>query len=290
MRIYLDCIPCFARQAVEAAEMATETLGLREKIVREILRKSAEIPFDKSPPYMGMEIHRTIRGILGNIDPYHKLKVTYNKRALEYYTFMKELLSRSADRLETAVRIAVAGNMIDFGINSKDTEIDIKKLINETLKQPFAINKIPEFKKALDRSRQILYLTDNAGEIVFDRLLIEEFPDYKDRVIVAVKSEPVINDATMEDAVQAGLTGTVRVIENGSDAPGTILEECSMEFLRTFNDSDLIIAKGQGNYESLSEKDHNIFFLLKAKCTVIARDLGVGVGDIIVKSGQTRSI
>jgi len=126
MRIYLDCIPCFARQAVEAAEMATQTPELREKIVREILRKSAEIPFDKSSPYVGMDLHRTIRGVLGNIDPYHNLKVTYNKKALEYYTFMKELFSHYADSLETAVRIAVAGNMIDFGINSKDTKIDIK--------------------------------------------------------------------------------------------------------------------------------------------------------------------
>jgi len=163
-------------------------------------------------------------------------------------------------------------------------------LINETLNQPFAINNLPEFKKALERSRRILYLTDNAGEIVFDRILIEELPDYRDRVIVAVKSEPVINDATMEDAEQAGLTDIVRVIENGSDAPGTILEECSEEFLEIFYNSDMIIAKGQGNYESLSENDHRVFFLLKAKCSVISRHLRVRIGDIIVKSDQTSYI
>jgi hypothetical protein len=290
MKIYLDCIPCFARQALEAAEMSTQDPGLREKIVREILRKSAEIPFDKSPPHMGMEIHRTIRGLLGDIDPYHSLKVKYNKKALELYPAMKKISHHSADRLETAVRIAIAGNMIDFGVNSKEMELDLKKVVDETLEQPLAINHLPEFKKAIESSERILYLTDNAGEIVFDRILIEEFPDYRDRVTVAVKSEPVINDATMEDAEQAGLTGIVRVIENGSDAPGTILEECSREFLEIFNDSDLVVAKGQGNYESLSERDHNVFFLLKAKCPVIARDLRVKIGDIIVKSGKSSSI
>lgn len=283
MRIYLDCIPCFARQALEAAEMATEDPELREVIIREALRKASEIPFDKSPPHMGMEIHRIIRGLIGNRDPYRNLKDMYNKKALELYPYMKDRVLHSADSLEAGVRIAIAGNIIDFGVEAKNSKINLKKVIEETLDQPFAINHFPEFKKALYSSKQILYITDNAGEIVCDRILIEELPEYKDRVIVAVKSEPVINDATMEDAEQAGLTGIVRVIENGSDAPGTILETCSKDFMRTFKESDLVIAKGQGNYESLSEEDHRIFFLLKAKCPVIARDLGVSVGDIIVR-------
>jgi len=284
MKIYLDCVPCFARQALEAAKMATENPELREVIIREALIKAAEIPFDKSPPYMGMEIHRIIRNLLGNIDPYSDLKVKYNKKALEFYSYMKDRVQQSANRLESAVRMAIAGNIIDFGISNKDSRINLKKVIDETMDKPFAINHFYRFKESIHSAKKILYITDNAGEIIFDRVLIEELPDYKDRVIVAVKSEPVINDATMEDAEQAGLKAIVHIIENGSDAPGTILETCSEDFIKIFESSDLIITKGQGNYESLSGEDHHIFFLLKAKCSVIAADLGVNIGDIIIKS------
>jgi uncharacterized protein with ATP-grasp and redox domains len=138
-----------------------------------------------------------------------------------------------------------------------------------------------DFGKAVNESESILYLADNAGEIVFDRLLIEQMPTEK--VTVAVKGSPVINDATIEDAIHAGLPQIVDVIENGSDAPGTILENCSQAFRDHFAKADLVVAKGQGNYETLSDVNKNIFFILKAKCPVISRNIGCEVGEMILQ-------
>ena len=283
MKIYLRCIPCFARQAVEAAEMATDDPALREKIVREALKVASTTPFDKTPPHIGMEIHRIIRRIVGNTDPYKELKEKYNKKAMSLYPYMKEIVEKSENRLDTAVRIAIAGNIIDFGISATENKIHLNKIIEETLKSPFAVYNFDQFEKDIKTADNILYIADNAGEIVFDRVLIEEIPDYRKKVTLVVRGHPVINDATMEDAEQCGLTKLVRVINNGSDAPGTILETCSEEFRHELKIADLIIAKGQGNYETLSEIDKNIYFLLKAKCNVLANDLNVNVGDIILK-------
>ena len=141
------------------------------------------------------------------------------------------------------------------------------------------------FQAALGRASRILYLADNAGEIVFDRLLIERMPPGK--VTVGVRGFPVINDATMKDAEDTGMTELAEVIDNGSDGPGTILDDCSQSFRDRFDEADLIIAKGQGNYETLSEVDKDIYFLLKAKCAVIARDMGCQEDDMILKRSES---
>jgi uncharacterized protein with ATP-grasp and redox domains len=135
------------------------------------------------------------------------------------------------------------------------------------------------FLELVDQADSILYLTDNAGEIVFDRLLIEQLPLHK--ITVAVRGFPVLNDATLEDAKEVGLDRLVKVMNNGSDAPGTILNDCSVDFVESFHRADLIIAKGQGNYETLSNHRKHIIFMLKAKCPVIARDIGCKVGDMV---------
>ena len=139
---------------------------------------------------------------------------------------------------------------------------------------------VAALRRAVDEARDILYLADNAGEIVFDRLLIEEMP--RDRITLVVRGSPVINDATREDAEAAGLSSLVTVIDNDSDVPGTILESCSPDFRSRFAQCDLVIAKGQGNYETLAGENQNIFFLFKTKCPVIARDVGNEVGQMAV--------
>jgi uncharacterized protein with ATP-grasp and redox domains len=194
---------------------------------------------------------------------------------------MRNSILESEDRLDTAVRLAIAGNLIDFGVNSIIQETELEKTISQCLSEKLTDMQIGYFRKAIDKAENILYLADNAGEIVFDRLLIEQLPIEK--ITMAVKGSPVINDATMEDAILAGLPKIVEVIDNGSDAPGTILEICSQSFKNYFNKADLVIAKGQGNYETLSDVDKNIFFILKAKCPVIAKDLGCEVGEMILR-------
>ena len=225
-----------------------------------------------------------IRRLIGNNDPYRELKQRFNRLAMRMCIELAERVRASDDPLEAAVRLAIAGNIIDLGVKTSIAEADIEKVIRDCLTANFDNQPLEDFRNAVNQAGQILYLADNAGEIVFDRLLIELLP--YDKITVVVKGKPVINDATMEDAEFASLTEMVEVIDNGSDGPGTILETCSQSFRDRFEDADLIIAKGQGNYETLSDVDKNIFFILKAKCPVIARDLGCEVGEMILKKSE----
>jgi hypothetical protein len=285
MRTYFDCIPCFVRQALDAARLATDDEQIHEKVVREVLRLAADLDMRQSPPSIGQQIHRLIRELVSKDDPYRKIKKRFNNLALKLYPDLRKHIVDSDDRLETAIRLAIAGNIIDFGINNSLEESHVKETISDSLSGYLDPKQIQGFKDTVNTAEKILYLADNAGEIVFDRLLIEQLPCEK--VTVVVKGKPVINDATMEDAGVAGLTRIVEVIDNGSDAPGTIMDSCSQEFRHRFTNADLIIAKGQGNYETLSDVGKNIFFVLKAKCPVIARDLGCEVGEMILRKSET---
>ncbi len=284
MRTYFDCIPCFVRQSLDAVRLMTSDESIHEHVVRNILRLAADLDMSQSPPVMGQKIHRLIRELVGMEDPYHKIKKQFNELALKLYSELRKLIIESEDPLETAIRLAIAGNIIDFGFNSKLQESELEKTISECLVAEFSGMQLKPFQQALNEAEEILYIADNAGEIIFDRLLIEQLP--YEKVTVAVKGKPVINDATMEDAEVAGLTRIVEVIDNGSDAPGTILESCSRYFRDRFARADLVIAKGQGNYETLSEVNKNIFFILKAKCPVIARDLDCEVGEMILRKSK----
>lgn len=244
------------------------------------LQLAGKMDLRQSPPAMAQQIHRVIRKLTGVEDPYLQIKNRFNKLALEMYPDLKEQIDASSDPLETSVRLAIAGNIIDFGVNSTLEDSNIEKSITESLTKPLDKDALNEFRDATSRAKDILYIGDNAGEIVFDRLLIEQLPYNKVRFVV--KSKPIINDATMEDAQIVGLTDIVNVIDNGSDAPGTILQSCSKSFRHRFDKADLVIAKGQGNFETLSDVDKDIFFLLQAKCSVIARHTGFEVGSLIL--------
>jgi uncharacterized protein with ATP-grasp and redox domains len=281
MRTYLDCIPCFIRQSLDAARHATDDERIHEQVVRGVLDLANKLDMSQSPPVIAQQIHRLIREMLEIDDPYHGVKQRFNDMALKLYSKMRRLIIESKDPLEIAVRLAIAGNIIDFGIKSQLQETELEETINQCLSGEISSKQLEAFRNAVNDAKNILYLADNAGEIIFDRLLIEQLPI--DKITVAVKGSPVINDATMEDAVHAGLPQIVDVIDNGSDAPGTILESCSQSFRDYFNKADLIIAKGQGNYETLSNVNKNIFFILKAKCPVISRDIGCAVGEMILQ-------
>lgn len=284
MQTFLDCIPCFVRQALDSARLITDDERIHEKVVREVLRLAADLDMNQSPPAIGQQIHRLIRKLIGNTDPYRELKQRFNRLALRLCAELEERIRSSQVPLETAIRLAIAGNIIDLGVKTSIAESDIEKVVRDCLTADFDSRQMEEFKNAVSQEKEILYLADNAGEIVFDRLLIEQLPVQK--VTVVVKGSPVINDATMEDAEFAGLTEMVEIIDNGSDAPGTILETCSQKFRTRFENADLIVAKGQGNYETLSDIDKNIFFILKAKCPVIARDIGCEVGEMILQRNK----
>lgn len=281
MHLYLDCIPCFIRQSLDAARHATDDEYVHEQVVRGVLNLSKDLDMRQFPPIIGQQIHRLIRDLVGVDDPYHGIKQRFNDMALKLYAKMRHFIIESEDPLETAVRLAIAGNIIDFGVKSQFQENELEETINQCLSGEFSDGQLEVFRRAINEAEKILYLVDNAGEIVFDRLLIEQLPI--DKITVAVKGSPVINDATMEDAVHAGLPQIVDVIDNGSDAPGTILQSCSRAFRDYFDKADLVIAKGQGNYETLSDVNKNIFFLLKAKCPVISQNIGCNIGEMILR-------
>ena len=284
MQIYLDCIPCFVRQALDSARLVTDDEQIHEQVIREVLRLAADLDMSQSPPVIGQQIHRLIRSLVGSTDPYRQLKRRSNQLALQMCEELEISVKTAKDPLETAIRLAIGANIIDLGVKTQIAESDIEKVIKGCLTADFDNKHIEEFRDAANQAAKILYLADNAGEIAFDRLLIEQLPFEK--VTLVVKGEPVINDAVMEDAKAVGLTNIVKVIDNGSDGPGTILENCSQAFRNSFENADLIIAKGQGNYETLSDIDKNIFFILKAKCPVIAGDLDCEVGEMILRKSQ----
>ncbi|OQY51407.1 MAG: hypothetical protein B6230_04935 [Desulfobacteraceae bacterium 4572_89] len=278
METHFACLPCFMKQTIDAACMVIPEKKEQEKIFRQVLKAISEMDFQQSPPEMAQYIHREIQKISGCHDPYKELKTKYNQYALDLYPAMKEKILNSPNQFETAVRLAIAGNIIDFGASLVVDQAMIKQTIQSSFTGPLMGNTDNLF-DAISLAKKILFLGDNTGEIVFDRLLIEILP--MDKVIYSVRGMPILNDATMEDAVQTGMTQKVKVIHNGSDAPGTILKDCSKDFLKVFDEADLVISKGQGNFETLSHVDKNIYFLLKAKCHVIAAHIGCNTGTSI---------
>jgi uncharacterized protein with ATP-grasp and redox domains len=261
--------------------MVTDDALIHERVLRETLRLVAEMPFDRSPPWVGQRIHKLLRDATGNPDPYRAVKRHSNALALEVYPALKEQVRGSSDPFAMAVRMAVAGNVVDFGCRSDLGDDEVLRAIDDAADAFIDELALASLRHAVHEAGNILYLADNAGEIVLDRLLIEEMP--ANRVTLVVRGSPVINDATREDAEAAGLSDLVTVMDNGSDVPGTILETCSPSFRSRFEECDLVIAKGQGNYETLSGSDQRIYFLFKVKCPVIARDAGTKVDQMVVR-------
>jgi len=290
MKTYLDCIPCFYRQALDAARIAGTDEIKQKQIVDKISQLIPDFPLEASPPEMGREIYSLVGKISGVKDPFKEIKENSNKFALKLYPKLKQEINNSEDGLLTALKLSIIGNIIDYGAkNSLDVPKEINYLFQGNFKTDNKNNSIifkyKQFKEALNEVDTLIYLADNAGEVVFDRLLIEELvKELGKEVIYVVKGKPIINDALIEDALFCGINRTAKVISSGSDAPGTLLKYCSPEFIRLYQKAELIISKGQGNYEALSGEDRPIFFLFRVKCPVIAEDVGCNVGDMILVS------
>jgi uncharacterized protein with ATP-grasp and redox domains len=280
MRTYLDCYPCLLRQALQAARFAGADDARQKAVLDSVLDVLRQTEPTATPPEVANCVHQIVRRETGDGDPYRSAKEQSTREALALYPRLKTLVAEAYDPLDAAVRLSIAGNIIDFG---PVREYDLWATVERVLAQPFAIDDGETFRKALSGVDQVLYLGDNAGETVFDRVLIEalDVP-----VVYAVKGGPVLNDATLGDAQAAGLDRVAQVVDNGADATGTIPSLCSESFRRMYEEAQLVIAKGQANYETLSAEGPKVFFLLQAKCPIIARDVGARVGGIVLKQGR----
>ncbi len=277
MKAYLECVPCFLRQALDAAKLAGADKKTQKKVLDDIARMLPDFSLDVTPPEIAETVYGVVEKHTGGKDAYKKIKEKSNSMAMELYPRLKKVVEGASDVLLSAVRLAVAGNVIDYGVPHS---FDIEEEIEECLERDFAVFDFEEFKDAVEDAENILYLLDNAGEIVFDRILIEEMDK---SVVCATRGKPIINDVTMDDARDVGLDKVAKVISSGSEVPGTVIRKCSREFLKYYNDADLIISKGQGNFETLADENKPIFFIFKAKCSVIAEHVGCREGDIILK-------
>ena len=286
MKMYLDCYPCVLRHALEVARRTTNNEQKQYDIMNQVVRELLNIPQESTPPEITARIHRIIKRATGNPDPYKQIKRLHNEIALQFYSRLKHRIERSDDSLLMAAKAAIAGNIIDSGASGG--EFDLNATIEDTLAANLVGNSFQTFERDILKAFHLLYLGDNAGEIIFDRILIEEIQERTNvKVTFVVKGEPILNDATLEDAEFAGLDGIAEIITNGYDAPATLIDKASTEFKKAWKSADLIIAKGQGNYESLSNVKGNIFFLLKVKCPALARDIGHQVGEnVLTKARQ----
>lgn len=261
--------------------MGTEDRELREKTLRDVVLYLSQEDWRKSTAEVCTNVHRIVKRDLGVSDPYKKLKEEINRKVSGLYPSLRRLVERSEDPFLTAVKVAIAGNAIDLG---PKIDFDIEDEVNRVLNREFFMDEPDRLKSLALRYGRVLYLADNAGETFFDRVLVEELTGLGVEVAYAVKGGPILNDATFEDAEASGITRLARVISTGTDCIGLLLNECSDDFLKEFKNSPLIISKGQGNYESLSEvKGKRIFFLLKVKCRLVAEDLDVELGTPVLK-------
>jgi uncharacterized protein with ATP-grasp and redox domains len=279
MHTYLDCYPCFVRQALEAARQLGADEQKQKIVLEKVLEALKGIDLSFTPPQIGDKIHRLVRQELGYSDPYRAFKEAATREALALLPQLRKIVEEAEDPLETGVRLSIAGNIIDAG---RHTTYELWPTVQQVLSQPFAVADLEPLRRSLARAPAMLFLADNAGETVFDRLLIERF---EVPVVYAVKDGPILNDATVEDALMAEVDRVAELLSTGSNAPGTILERCSERFKQVFAEAPLVIAKGQANYETLSEQGSKMFFLLQAKCPVIARDVGVPLGGLVLRRG-----
>jgi uncharacterized protein with ATP-grasp and redox domains len=286
VRTALDCIPCLVRQSLDASRMVAVDPVVHEQMLREMLDWIADADLRDSPPIMGQRLHRRLRELTGVADAYREAKDRHNALAASLLPDLRARVEAAADPFDLAVRLAIAGNVIDLGVTGRVSEGEVRRSIEQALSEP-VVGPLEALREAVAEARDILYLADNCGEIVLDRLLIERLP--AGRVTVAVRGAPILNDATMADAHAVGLSEVASIIDNGSDAPGTVLADCSPAFRHRFASADVVIAKGQGNFESLSEAPRPVFILFKVKCAVVAAHVGQPEGShVVVRSDRLR--
>ncbi len=287
MKSFLDCIPCFLRQSLEASRMATDDETVQEVVLKKVMKYLQKASFDNSPPELSREVHAIIRNVTKSKDPYKKVKIESNKMVKKKYHKLEQMVSSSKNPLLMAVKLSIVGNVIDFGTSNR---LSLEEAINAASNKHFVDEDYQKFKDKLNKSKTVLYLADNAGEIFFDKLLLGKLSDTGKKLTYVIKANPIINDATIEDARFAEIDKIATILEGDAgqpySCPGIVLKYASKELLNYLKSSDMVISKGQGNYESLSSIDRDIFFLLMVKCPLVARDINTELAELVLRFKQ----
>ncbi|MFZ5648199.1 MAG: damage-control phosphatase ARMT1 family protein [Bacillota bacterium] len=281
MQVFVDCVHCYLKQSVTCMTIAGIDEDSQHRILFEIMDDIKVMERRRTPAENSTEILLKVYELINSADPYREVKKKSNDMALELYPVLREFLDSSGDRLRDALKISVSGNVIDLGINRS---FDINASLKHSLNTGFSRDDFEIFSKKLDHAEEVVMVGDNAGEIVFDRLLAEELSRLGKRVTYIVKGGPILNDATMEDAIQSGMNKTAGVITTGSNYLGVPLKKVSGEVKKLLEESSLVISKGQANFESLEHEElarGRVFFLLKIKCESVGKVAGANFGDIV---------
>ena len=286
MKATLDCLECVLRQGLKAARMATDDAAVQRRIVDEVAGRIPGLDLGESPAGISLCAYEIAAEISGNGDPYGALRWEQNAQVLALEAELRGLIEGSEDRLATALHLSAAGNIIDVGALNAE-HIDVDGAIESALRERFAVDHTEYFRASLADASDLLFFLDNAGEIVFDKLLIEELQRYV-RVTAVVKAGPIINDAVLEDAEQVGLTEVCEVIDNGGAFIGSPLSMIPDDFRQRMDRADVLVGKGQGNYETLDGYPGNMYLILRAKCDIVARHMGVEFGQVALISPGRR--
>ncbi|BDU50360.1 damage-control phosphatase ARMT1 family protein [Haliovirga abyssi] len=286
MKTYVECIPCIINQGIKIGRRLDIKDEKIEEMVRELMDHLKGENFNKTPAELAKYSYKIINKYMMTNDPYKEIKKYYNESMLKLVPEIKNIINNSGNRFEIAMKIAVLGNIIDFGSKHKFSENDIIKKVRDIGNSYFAIDDSKKLYDKLRVSKTLLYIGDNCGEIVFDKIFIEyikfSFPNLK--IYYGVRGEPVINDVTIVDAKDVNMEEVAEVIDNGDNSPGTVLNNISGKFKDLLFNSDLVISKGQGNYETLNEINRDdVFLLFMAKCDVVSKELGVKNMSFICK-------
>ncbi len=283
MKTTIECIPCFVKQMKELVKVVLNKPDDQIKLLKETLSFLSKIPIQRlKPPQVAKLLYGFVREKTLVEDPYRKIKEFSNKLAKDLLPQLRSLIKESDNPFETALRLSIAGNIIDYGQARKIKKDVVEWTINRVLKARFKEDVLNELYCDIEKSKRILYIGDNAGEVFFDKLFIEQFPGHA-QITFCVRGGPIINDATREDALEAGIEKICKLIDTGDFTPGVILEECSEEFLEEFNKADFIISKGQGNYETLSDLlEKKIYFLFETKCEPVSKNTGFKIGEPVI--------
>nr|WP_321257404.1 ARMT1-like domain-containing protein [uncultured Pseudodesulfovibrio sp.] len=279
----LDCMPCFMKMAVREARLACpDDVVLQQEIVMEWGKTLSQLDLSDPPPAIARHLAELIRIKTGCGDLYRADKDEANRCVAALLPDLEvriaqERATDGGDALALALEFAIIGNYIDRGV---ELEFDLEDEMANVAKT-ISPDVLKSLKDDIFPGAKVLILGDNTGEIVLDKILVKEFKRMKCDVTFAVRSYPVINDATMEDAVTVGMTQLCRVVESGVDTPGTILDRCSPEFLKTMEQADIILAKGLGNFEALDGRWPDIYCAFKVKCKRIAEKTGLDLGTSV---------